>query len=106
MITQKHWRVTGGVSIACCALLAFWGSHIAFGKESILFISGYWLLLLACLLVSLYCALLDLRYIRAQYAVMRRDLFEDTLGKGALQRAIEEAREDQTRVDDSTGNHE
>ena len=37
------------------------------------------------------CAVLDLRYIRAEYAIGKRQLYEDTLGDAEFRRALIEA---------------
>ena len=49
---------------------------------------AYWGLFLVALLVALYMALLDLRYIRMQYSLGEKELFEDTLGSEEFRAAL------------------
>ncbi|MBL7644575.1 MAG: hypothetical protein JNK74_00155 [Candidatus Hydrogenedentes bacterium] len=52
---------------------------------------AYWGLFLVSLLVALYMALLDLRYIRMQYSLGEKELFEDTLGSEEFRAALRKA---------------
>ncbi len=61
---------------------------------------AYWGLFLVSLLVALYMALLDLRYIRMQYTLGEKELFEDTLGSEEFRTALREARTRRTPPDD------
>jgi hypothetical protein len=51
----------------------------------------YWCVFLLLLLLALYMALLDLRYIRMLYSEGEKDLFEDTLGSEEFRRALRDA---------------
>lgn len=53
---------------------------------------AYWGLFLLSLLVALYMALLDLRYIRMQYSLGEKELFEETLGSEEFRTALRGAR--------------
>ena len=44
---------------------------------------------------AIWCALLDLRYIRVQMAVEERELYRQTLGDEAFRKALREAQEEQ-----------
>lgn len=61
---------------------------------------AYWGLFLVSLLVALYMALLDLRYIRMQYTLGEKELFEDTLGSEEFRTALRQARTRRTAPDD------
>lgn len=89
---QSRWRIAGAVAIACCAIMAWYGAQHAFMSASLLGAILYWGLCLLFLLVSLYTVLLDVRYIRLQYAIARRELFVQTLGDEKFRKSLIEAR--------------
>ena len=49
---------------------------------------GYWGVFLITLLVALYMALIDLRYVRLQYSLGEKELFEETVGSEELRSAL------------------
>jgi hypothetical protein len=49
---------------------------------------AYWGVFLVALLTALYMALIDLRYIRLQYHLGERELFEETLGDEELRSSL------------------
>jgi hypothetical protein len=49
----------------------------------------------------LYCVLRDLRYIRAEQAVMQREVFRETLGDEEFRRALREAHTKGTRKENA-----
>ena len=51
---------------------------------------AYWGVFLLALLVALYMALIDLRYVRVQYSLGEKELFEETLGSEELRTALRE----------------
>lgn len=66
---------------------------------------AYWGLFLVALLVALYMALLDLRYIRMQYTLGEKELFEDTLGSEEFRTALRQARTQDRRPEEDGGGH-
>ncbi len=48
----------------------------------------YWMVFLALIGAALYCGMLDLRYIRFQYAVEKRAIFGRTLGDQDFREAL------------------
>ena len=63
----------------------------------------YWGIFLFLLILTLYIAVVDIRIIRAEYAVMKRELFKETLGDEALRKALiegERRMREQTRQND------
>ena len=64
---------------------------------------AYWGLFLVALLVALYMALLDLRYIRMQYSLGEKELFEDTLGSEEFRTALRQARTQDRRPEEDGG---
>lgn len=94
MITQGQWRWAGGIAIGCSAVMAFWGVRLQGLRDSLLFFCLYWGAFLVCFVVALYCAFLDWRYIRMQYALARRQLFKETLGEEGFRKALSAGEDD------------
>ncbi|GMW03428.1 MAG: hypothetical protein AMXMBFR84_45620 [Candidatus Hydrogenedentota bacterium] len=90
-VKQKHWRITGLASLGVCALMAFTATEWPFLRESLLWFTLYWLGFLLALLVTFYCVLLDIRYIRASFALERRDIFNETLGDPEFRESLKAA---------------
>ena len=87
---QRSWRIAGAVCLLLCGVLVWFGDSLTAGA-GIGFLAAYWGLCLAALLGALFCVLLDLRYIRAEYALERREIFQDTLGDENFRAALLEA---------------
>jgi len=94
-IRQRTWRATGGISIACCALLTLYGAGAIGPGVSPWLLLGFWLAWLVSLGVAIYCVLLDIRYIRASFLVDERALFRETLDNEAFRKAVLEAQREQ-----------
>lgn len=92
-LNQRTWRMIGLVSISAAAGMAWFGASEVTEETSILYLIIYWSVFLLFFLVAMYMALLDLRYIRLQYLVGQRDLYQDTVGDEAFRRALKEAQE-------------
>jgi hypothetical protein len=92
-LDQRTWRVIGLVSISVAGGMAWYGGGEVTETTSRLYLLIYWGVFLLFFLVALYMALLDLRYIRLQYLVGQRDLYQDTVGEEAFRRALKEAQE-------------
>jgi len=83
-INNKHspqwiWRTVGGIAIAACAILAWNGKYTLQGSFSLLYLSLYWGAFVLLLFVALMAAFIDLRFIRLQYKLAERALFEETM---------------------------
>lgn len=91
MLRQAHWRIVGGVCLACCGIMALYGARLKATEIAPWFFLGYWGLFLVFFLVVLYCVLLDLRYIRAEHAIWQREVFKETLGDKEFRRALRSA---------------
>jgi hypothetical protein len=87
---QGKWRIIGGAAILMAGLLAFWGAESFRQKYSPWFFVAYWALFLVLLFVALFCAWLDMRYIRLQYKLGQRAIFEETLGSEDFRRELRE----------------
>lgn len=93
-MSQKAWRITGGGAIAvCAAMTVFSGWIIAPGVPPMVLLL-YWGVWLALLLVALFCVLLDIRHIRAQFAVDQRSLFHETIGEESFRAALIQAQKE------------
>jgi hypothetical protein len=91
VLTQRVWRIAGAVAIAGSALMAWYGVRLPVLRESPVYFLIYWGIFLVLLLAAVYCALLDIRYIRAEYAVQQRQVFRETLGDEKFRRELRTA---------------
>ncbi|NUM53058.1 MAG: hypothetical protein HUU46_05390 [Candidatus Hydrogenedentes bacterium] len=91
MLTQFRWRVAGAILIVISGGMAFFGVRLPILHESRAAFLVYWLVFLVALIAAIYCALLDLRYIRVRMAMEERELFRDTLGDESFRKALREA---------------
>ncbi|MDQ1256299.1 MAG: hypothetical protein QG656_895, partial [Candidatus Hydrogenedentes bacterium] len=83
--------------MAGAALMAWKGADIGFERPSLLFLLGYWTLFLALLIAAGYTAVLDVRYIRLQYQLGRREVFLQTLGNEEFRKLVRAARSEERR---------
>ena len=90
LFDQRTWRIAGGLSIAAAAFMAWYGSEHATRGHSIVFLVVYWGIFLLLLLFALYMVLIDVRYIRLQYELGRREIFRRTLGSEEFRRSLQE----------------
>ncbi len=104
LLSQRNWRITGGVAIAGCAAMALVARTVMESGASVLWLSIFWMVWLLLLLIALFCVLLDIRYLRVLYRMHERELFKETLGNEAFRQAIIDAQRaqlDETRRGDS-----
>ncbi|MBI2425339.1 MAG: hypothetical protein HYV27_21110 [Candidatus Hydrogenedentes bacterium] len=92
-LNQRTWRSIGSVSLLLSAGMAWWGIDHLPKDLPMVYFGVYWAIDLLALLVACYMALLDMRYLRLQFALEERKLFRDALGDEAIRRAIQEHRE-------------
>jgi len=101
MLTQRRWRTIGTITLGASAAMAAIGARYGFFRHcSPTTRLGYWILLLLLLLVSVYIALLDLRYIRMRYAMEKREVFRRTLGEESFRKELRNAQETRTEKRD------
>ena len=98
MKVQRIWRVAGAVLIAAAGVMAFLGASIDWTGWPPWAFAVYWGVFLLCFVGTLYCVVVDLRHIAAEYAVMRREAFRETLGDETFRRALRGA---QSKPEDS-----
>lgn len=100
MFNQSTWRKAGAVTIALAALMAVYAAaggvlrdsaiHMArlmseeasgqvAASRPLLFCAIYWLIFSLLILISLYLAVLDTRFIRFQYALEKKALIHQGL---------------------------
>jgi len=102
LLDQSTWRKVGAISVALAALMAIYAVaggvlrdsviHLArlasegsverksVGKPG-LFCLVYWLVFSLLILISLYMAALDLRFIRLQYVLEKQALIRESLSR-------------------------
>ena len=94
MLTQRRWRIAGGVFLAFSGGMAYFGVGLAaHASRTIFFV--YWGTFLLAFILAIYCAILDLAYLRLQLKAEERDLYCETLGDEAFRRALREAQEEE-----------
>ncbi|MBI2433825.1 MAG: hypothetical protein HYV26_13240 [Candidatus Hydrogenedentes bacterium] len=76
-------------------MLAGYGPRFAASVPPVWLLAAYWGVFLLLLLLALYLALVDLRFIRLQYLLGRREIFYDTLGSEEFRQALRKAQEEQ-----------
>ncbi len=91
IITQRKWRIAGGIILVCAGLMAWNGVEELQTGHSMLYLLGYWTLFVGLLLAAFYIVILDLRYIRLQYLLGQRQIFHSTIGSEDFRRALGEA---------------
>ena len=90
-ITQRGWRLLGIGALVFAGALVWFGPATLRTEPGLVFLCVYWGAFVLVLLVAFYAVLLDVRYIRLQYALEQRAIFEDTLGSDAFRKALHEA---------------
>ena len=88
LFNQRIWRTIGTVAIAGAALMAWYGASEVTRNVPKPFFIAYWAGFALLLVIALYMALLDLRYIRLQFLVGRREVFRSTVGDEDFRRAL------------------
>lgn len=89
-LTQRRWRTIGGVALGLSALMGLYGPRVD-PRDSVAVFAVYWGVFIFLLLIILWAVLLDVRYIRVQYSVGKREIFRDTLGDEEFRRALLDA---------------
>jgi hypothetical protein len=91
-LRQIHWRIAGAIAIGSCAVLAYGGANWEVWKNSRAVFALYWGGFGLLMLLAMYCALLDIRYIRVQYRAREREVFNQTLGEVSFRKDLRDAR--------------
>jgi len=76
------------VTIAACALLAYFGAANGFFLGAPVACVLYWGLFLILMVATFFIVWLDIRYIRLQYALDRRKVFRETIGNEEFRKAL------------------
>lgn len=95
MSAQTIWRTVGGGAIGLCVIMAVVGVRAEFLRTSPLVFFAFWGVFLVLFLVAIFCVLLDLRYIRLQYKLAKRELFHETLGDETFRRKLKKLAEEE-----------
>ena len=75
--------------------MAWYGVHARLFWGSRLFLVLYWGAFLLLLAATFYTVLLDIRYIKLQYSLGKRELFRETLGDETFRKALIEGQKRQ-----------
>ncbi|HPO11906.1 MAG TPA: hypothetical protein PLI09_00555 [Candidatus Hydrogenedentes bacterium] len=94
MITQTRWRITGLAILAGSAAMAWYGVETLREPHSTMYWLIYWGIFLGLIIAAFYVVLLDIRYIRLQYALGQREVFRSTIGNEEFRRALIKAIEE------------
>lgn len=81
--------------------MAWYGAQPGVTRLGVPLQIAYWGIFTLALLTAVYVALLDLRYIRLQYTLGERELYNDTLGAEELRAALSNSREKPAPTDSS-----
>lgn len=100
IINQRQWRKAGALSIAACALLAWVGATRNFFLDSPLIGILYWGAFLVLMALTFLIVWLDIRYIRLQYALERRNVFRETLGEEQFRKELLKAQDKPSKPKD------
>lgn len=105
LLNQSTWRRIGAATIALAALMAVYSvfggilrdsviymsrmfseqiAEEAIVDSSFLFCSLYWSIFMLLILSSLYMAVLDIRFIRLQFALGKQALMKESVGKATF----------------------
>ncbi len=88
LFSPRIWRPLGIICIFICAVMAWYGVQTLNAEQSMWHMLFYWGAFLAFLVLAMLSVLFDVRYIRMQYAMARRKIFEDTLGDEDFRRQL------------------
>lgn len=127
MLNQSTWRRIGATTISAAALMAVYAVaggilrdsaiHLAemFSEQmaeettadrTFLFCLLYWIIFSLLTLSSLYMAVLDIRFIRLQFALEKRDLLREGLADAAVHKNLMQTRENDAVGGTSESHHE
>ncbi len=115
MLDQKMWRKWGAIAVLGAGGMAWYATvadilrdtvaHLATRVTqeaadvtpgtSLAFCLAYWSVFMFFILGALYAAFLDLRYLRLQYALGKRELLRDTLNDQEFRKALLDAMDDE-----------
>jgi len=103
IIQQKHWRIAGGVFLLISLAMMIWGPMPGKDSTSFLFLAIYWGIFMIFFCLALGTVWLDFRYIKADIALNRLQIFKDTLGseefRATLRKALEEEKAKAAQTD-------
>lgn len=111
LLPQARWRLLGAFTLGGSLLMAAYAASTDILRESALYFvslayeevresadaeaaSGhfvFWGLFVVLIFASVYLAMLDMRYIRLQYLLQKREIFGQTLGDSAFRESLLDA---------------
>ena len=106
MVNQRGWRRGGVVVLVAAGLMAWYAADSGVLRDTALhlsgllsdktletpsaslgFVLGYWGIFAAVILVALYLALIDVRFIRLRHALERRELVREASAESPAESA-------------------
>lgn len=106
MVNQRGWRTAGVVVLAAAGLMAWYAADSGLLRDTALrlfgsladkaletpsaslgFVLVYWGIFAVVILVALYLALIDVRYIRLRHALERRELVREASAESPAENA-------------------
>jgi len=85
------WRILCACTTAGAAFMAWNGAQLPLAQLSPQYLVLYWGSFFVLLLVSVYIAFVDIRYIHLRYQLEQRELFRETLGDETFRKALADA---------------
>lgn len=115
MLDQKTWRKWGAVAVLAAGGMAWYAMAADILRDtvallaarfmeeatevatqtSLAFCLAYWFVFMLLILGAFYAAFLDIRYLRLQYAVGKRELLRDTLDDEEFRNTLLDAMDDE-----------
>ncbi len=104
LLEQSTWRKVGAISVALAALMAVYAVAGGVARDSVIHLSRfvsenaaeqttasrpgffclvYWLIFSLLILMSLYMAVLDIRFIRLKFALEKQALIRENLARSS-----------------------
>jgi len=94
IITQRRWRTVCSIVLVCAIGMALYGVKAKFFLAQPLFALVYWTIFLLLLVAAFYIVILDVRFIRMQYAIAKREILRETLGDKTFREMLINAQRD------------
>lgn len=103
-ITQNGWRAVATACLIVSVLMFIAGASYSplrlFLRDSLTLFALYWGFCVLIVCIAVYIAFIDMRYIRLQYVLGKREFFKETLGDEGFRKALKAAYEEKQQGDD------
>lgn len=85
---QTKWRMACGVAVLVAGGMAWYGAESVSLRRSLATFAAYWGVFLVLIGIIFFIVLLDLRYIRLQYVIARRELYRQAFEDEEFRKAL------------------